>query len=191
MAPHDHRHIDAGQRPVVGIHPGEGQGHETGRRGIAGRVVVDRQVVVDGLGDVDAAHRIVVLLGLLADDAQGVRRIVAADVEEGLDAVSLQDLENLLAVLEVGLVAGRTQRRARRLGHQFQVVGGFLGEVEELLVDDAAHAVVGAIDPFHRRELARFNDRADHRLVDHGRRATACATRTFPFSMCSTLPQAR
>ena len=69
-----------------------------------------------------AAQRIAGLARLLADDAHRVRRVVAADVEEVADAVRLQHLEDLLAVGQVGLVAGRAERRGGRGGHQLEVV---------------------------------------------------------------------
>ncbi len=45
--------------------------------------------------------------------------------------------------------------------------------IDEILVDDAAHAVIGAIDPLHLPEFARFQNRPDQRLVDDGGRAAA------------------
>ena len=85
----------------------------------------------------------------------------------------LQDLEDVLAVGAVGLVAGRAQGRGGRVGHHLQVVAGLAGEVDQVLVDDAAHAVAGAVDPLDVLELARLEDDADQRLVDHHRRPAA------------------
>ena len=67
----------------------------------------------------------------------------AADVEEVRDAVGPQDREDLVAVGGVGLVTVGTQRGGRRAGNQFEVVAGFLAEVDKVLVDDAAHTVAG------------------------------------------------
>jgi hypothetical protein len=108
---HHHGQIDTGQGGVVQVGAHEGLGDEARSRRVSRRVVVADQVVVDGLRDVDAAQGIVGAPGFLADDAHRVRRIVAADVEEVADAMGLEDLEYLLAVLEVGLVARRAQRR--------------------------------------------------------------------------------
>jgi hypothetical protein len=58
-----------------------------------------------------------------------------------LDLVRAQHLEDLLAIGQVGLVARGAQRRRRRGRHQFQVVAGLLREVDQVFVDDAAHAV--------------------------------------------------
>ncbi len=168
VAAHHDGDIDARKGAVVEIGAGEGERDEARGGTESGGVVVDRQVVVDRLRDVDAAQVVFRFLRLFADDAQRIRRIVAADIEECADLVGLQDLEDFLAVFQVGLVAGRAQRRTRRVGDVLQVVGGFERQVDEFLVDDAAHAVGGAIDAFDGAELARFDDRADHGFVDHG-----------------------
>jgi hypothetical protein len=57
-----------------------------------------------------------------------------------------QHLEDLVAVGQVGLVAGAAQRRAGVAGHQFQVVAGLLRQVDEVFVDDAAHTMARAVD---------------------------------------------
>jgi len=167
VAPHHHPDVDAGDGAVVHVGADEGRGHEARRRRIAGAVVVHHQVVVDRLRDVDGAELVVRLLRLVVDDPHRVRRVVAADVEEVARAVRLQDPEDLLAVGRVRLVAGRADRRRRRLGHPLQVVGGLLGEVDELLVDDPGHPVQGAVDVLHLGKLARLQHRPHEGLVDH------------------------
>ncbi len=173
MAPHDDRDIDAGQRAVVEIGAHEGLGHEPRRRRKAGRVVVDHQVIVDGLGDVDAAQGIGFPGGFLRHDAHRIGTVIAADIEEAADAMRLQRTEDRLAIFDVRLVAGGTQRRGRGLRHAFQIGGGFLGEVDEILIDDAAHAMQRAIDPFDAGEFARFQGQAHQRLIDDGGGAAA------------------
>ena len=173
VAAHDDADVNPRQGPVVQVYPGKGAGDEARRGRIPRRVVVDHQVVVDGLGDMDAAQRVVGLARLVVDDTQHVRRIVAADIEESPDPMGLKDAEDLLAVFEVGLVAGRAEGRRGRVTDQFQVVGGLLGQVEELLVDDAAHPVKGAVNQLDAGELSRFQHRADHGLIDHRRRPAA------------------
>ena len=164
---HHHAQVDARQRGVVEVGAGKGLGHEARGRRKARRVVAADQVVVDRLGDVDAAQRVGRGLGLLADDAHRVRRVVAADVEEMPDAMRLQHLEDLLAVGQVGLVAGAAQGRRGRGRHQFEVVAGLLGQVDEVLVDDAAHAVARAVDQVDALVAARLHHHADEALVDH------------------------
>ena len=61
----------------------------------------------------------------------------------------LQDLENVLAVFLIRLVAGRAERRAGSLGDVFKVLGGFQAEIDKVLTEDAADAVKGAINRFH------------------------------------------
>jgi len=136
-------------------------------------VVVHDKVVVHRLGDVDAAHVIAGRLRVQVDDAHRVGAVVAADVEEVPHVVGLADLEHLAAVLLVRLVAGGKEGAGGGHGNLLQVVSGFLREVEEVLVDDAAHAVCGAIDPRHLGELPRFEHGAHEGLIDDRRGAAA------------------
>ncbi len=131
------------------------------------------EVVVDRLRDVDRAQIVVALLRLLGDDPHRVRGIVAADVEERVDGVGLQDLEDLLAIFEVRLVAGRAERGGRGGRDRFEIGDGLLAEVDEIVVDDAAHAVQRPVDVRHVLETPRLERHAHHRLVDDGRRAPA------------------
>ncbi len=59
---HDDADIDALQGHVVLIDAGEGAGHEAGGRGEPRRVIVNRQVVVDGFWDMDAGQVVIFLL---------------------------------------------------------------------------------------------------------------------------------
>ncbi len=87
--------------------------------------------------------------------------------------MGLENLEYFLAILEVGLVACRSERRGGCAGHHFDVVAGFLGKVEKFLIDDAGHAVVSAIDQLNVTEFAGFENNPGHRLIDDGGRAAA------------------
>ena len=73
MSPHDHRYVDSWQGAIVKIGASERERHEAGGRGIPGRMIIDHQIVVDCLGNVHTAKRIVGSLSLLTQDAQGVR----------------------------------------------------------------------------------------------------------------------
>ena len=80
------------------------------------------------------------------DDADGVGGIVAADVEERVDRVRLENLEDLLAIFEIGLVARRAERGGRRGGDGLEIGDRLLPEIDEIVVDDAADAMQRAID---------------------------------------------
>ena len=179
MAPHHHADIDARQRRIVEIGAGEGLGDEARGRRETGCVVVLDQIVVDRLRNMDAAQRVSSGLCFFADDAHGVRRIVATDIEEMADAVRAQDLEDLVAISGVGLVARRAQCRARRVRDQFEVVAGFLGQVDEVFIDDAAHAMPGAIDQFDLMLAPCFEDDTNQRLVDDCGRSAALGYQNF------------
>ena len=112
-------------------------------------------------------------LRLLGDDAHSVGGIVAADVEEHVDRVRLEDLENLLAIFAVGLVAGRAERGRGRRGDRLQIGDRLLPEIDEIVVDDAAHALERAIDMPDFREAPRLQRHAGQRLVDDRRRSAS------------------
>ena len=179
MAPHHDADVHAGQRGVIQVGAGERLRHEARGGRKSGRVVVADQVVVDRLRDVDAAQRIAGFVRGLADDAHGVRRVVAADVKKVADLVRLQHLEDFLAIRQVRLVARRSQRGRRGVGHQFQVAAGFLRQVDQVFVDDAAHAVLCAVDSFNGGKAARFQHHAGQRLVDDCGRAAALGNQDF------------
>jgi len=144
----------------------KGLGDKTRRRGKARRVVVDGQVIVYGLGNMDAAERIAGLVRRFGNDADGVGAVIAADIEKAIDAVRLHHPEYLQAVFPVGLVARRTQCGRRCGGDQLQIRRRLRTQVNQILIDDAAHAVDRAIDFFDRSEFAGFEDGANQRLVD-------------------------
>ena len=128
------------------------------------------EIVVDGLGDMDGAQRMAFARRLFGDDAHCVGGIVAADVKESVDLLGAQHLEDFLAIFAVGLVARRAERRRWAGSDRFQVDGGLLAEIDQILVDDAAHAMPRAIDVIDAGEPAGFERHADQRLVDNSRR---------------------
>ena len=109
MSAHDNREVDTGQGCVVVVGTDERLGDKARRRRKSWRVIVAHQVIIDGLRDVDTAQRIAGLACLLADDAQSVGGIIAADIEEVAYSVRLQDPEDLLAIFDVGFVARGTE----------------------------------------------------------------------------------
>jgi len=72
MAAHDDVNLDAGQGAVVVVVAHDGGGDEPGCRAKAGRVIVDAQIVVDGLGNVEDLQLVALLGGKLADDSGSV-----------------------------------------------------------------------------------------------------------------------
>ena len=137
------------------------------------------EIVVDGLRDVDGAQAVIRLLRFLRHDAHGVGGIVAADIEERVDRVRFQDLENLLAIFAVRLVAGRAERRGGRCGHRLKICDRFLSEIDEIVVDDAAHALPRAVNVSDRREAPRLERNAGQRLIDDGGRSAPLGDKDF------------
>ena len=79
-----------------------------GSRAVAGGVVGDHQVVVDGLGHAHKADVALDACAVICQLADGVHGVVAADVEEVADVQLLQDGEQLL----VHSLIGRASRAA-------------------------------------------------------------------------------
>ena len=181
MTTHHDADVNALERAVVEVDAGECLRDETGCGAEARAVVVFHQVVVDRLGNVDRAQFVVCLLGLFVDDADGVGRIVATDIEEVTDVVGLHDLEHAGAVFLIGLVAGREESRGRRVGDLLEVVGGLAGEVDEVFLDDSAHTVDGTVNRCDLAEFAGFEGDADDALVDDGGGAAALGDEYFSF----------
>ena len=176
---HHHADVNALQRTVVEVDAGEGLGDKAGCGAEARAVVVLLEIVVDGLGNVNGAQLVVRFLRLLVDDAYRVGRIIAADVEEVADVVGLHHLEHPCAVFFIGLVAGGKQARGRRAGHLLEVVGGLASEIDEVFIDDAAHAVDGSIDGGHLAELAGLKGDAYNALIDDRGGATTLRDKYF------------
>ena len=167
VATHDDVDLHAGQGLVVQVVAHEGLGDELRGGAPAGGVVVEDQVVVDGLGHVERVHLVAVGGGDFGDDAAGVGRVVAADVKEVADVVVLEPLGHGLDVVGLGLGAGRAEAGGRGGGEAVQAVLGPVGEVDEVARHEAVDGVSGAEDLAVevRRGVQAFDD-ADGGLVD-------------------------
>ena len=115
------------------------------------------------------------------DHLTGRQLPVVGDVEEVPDIAFLEDLQDLAAVLLVGLVPRAQQSRGRGSRHLFQVVSGFLGEVDKILIDNPAHPVDSSVDPCHLGKFARLQGDADERLIDDRRGPTALGNQNLSF----------
>ena len=146
-------------------------------------MVIEHQIVIDGLGDMDGAEIIVQSFRLLVDDAHCIGRIIAADVEKVAHVMLAEDVEDLLAVLFIGLVTGAAKGGGRRHRHALQVIGGFLRQVKKIIVDDAVHAVDRAVHLGDLAEFTAFQHHADQALVDYRCRAAALGDDDFAFKL--------
>ncbi len=171
MASHDDVDLDARQSPVVEVVAHDGTGHELGGGAVAGAVVGDAEVVVDGLGDVEGPEVIAGLFGHVVDDVAGVGAVVAADVEEIADVAFLEDFQDLGTVGLIRLVAAGTQRRGRRAGHTFEGVDRQLFEVDEMFFFDTGNRMNRTVEVGDILAFAGFFDDADQRGVDNPGRA--------------------
>ena len=168
MATHDDVDLDARQGGVVGAVGLERFGDVPGRRRVAGGVVVHHEVVVDGLWDVEAAELVAGLVGDFVHDSTGVRRIVAADVEEVTDVVLPAGLEDALAVVEIGLVARGAQGGAGCAAERIECVRTGVGEIDQIVAGQPPHAVTHAEDLLDRADTLESLNDAGERRVDDG-----------------------
>ena len=81
--PVSYTHLDVYKRQVLG------------RRAVAGGVVGEAEVIIDGLGYTDKTHRTAYLCAVAAELGDGVHRVVAADVEHRADVVLVKQGEQL------------------------------------------------------------------------------------------------
>ena len=107
----DFVHCTDGLRVETGVT--HGGGNPTGHTAVTWCVVGVAQVVINGLGHAHAAHLITGIRGKLTHAVRCVHRVIAADVEEVMDVVGLEDFENPLVIFRRELVAAGTQRRGR------------------------------------------------------------------------------
>ena len=145
-------------------------------------MVVLEKIVVDGLRHMEAAKLVSRLRRLLAYDAAGVGRVVAANIEEIANVVPAAAVENTLAIGLVGLVAGRAERGRWRAGDRFEprfVKGSQIDEAVCAWPHQAAHAVAHAEDALHLagggKSGAQAFDDAGERLIDDGGRPSRLA----------------
>ena len=129
MAAHDDADIDARQRAIVEIGAHEGLGDEARRRAEARRMVVADEVIVDRLGDMHGAQRIILRPRLVRHDAYDIGGIVAADIEKPANVMRLERAEDRLAIGFVRLVAGRAERGSGRCRHGFQIAWALFRQV--------------------------------------------------------------
>ena len=101
--------------------------------------------------------------------------------------MGFQDLEDLLAILAVRLVAGRAEGGGRRRRDRLKIGDRLLPEIDEIVIDDAAHALQRAIDMGDLRKAPRLQRYAGQRLVDDRRRPASLGdkdlVRHFVFSL--------
>lgn len=95
--------------------------------------------------------------------------------------MGLHDFEHAGAVFLVGFVAGGEESGGGGAGDLFEVVSGFAGEVDEVLVDDSVDAVDGSVNGGDLGEFAGFQGDADDALIDDRGGAAALGDEDFSF----------
>ena len=153
-------------------------------------MVRDGQVIIHCFGHADGVQLVPLVRRQLADFVGRIRRVVAPDVEEIAYAMDPEDLKQPFIVLILHLVAHRSQGRRGRMAQQFQGLGRFTAQVNELLVKYAGDAVQHAIDLADAFLLQRFVDDAHQAAIDDCRRAAGLADEKVPFAETHSTPPA-
>ena len=156
---------------VVAAHLADGGGHVFDHGTVAGAVVGDGKVVIDGLGDTDDAEIVALFLGKLGDLVGGVLGIVAASVEKVADILRFEDFEH---ALEIGLVLELVAASAEsRTGSVTKTTNGLLrlgSEIDEIFVKNSENAVERAVNLFDAIMIECFGHNAfDTGVNDRGR----------------------
>ena len=99
--------------------------------------------------------------------------VVAADIDEGAGAGLVQSVDDLGAILVVGLVAGRSEPGVRRVAETAEIGLGERGEVDVIALAHAAHPMPRAEHLGGRETLADLERRSADRLVDDRGRPAA------------------
>ena len=172
VASHDHVDLHAGQAAVVHVVALVGERHEARSRAEARAVVGLHQVVVHGLGHVDDLQLLAASASRVEQEERRLRRVVAPDVEQEANVVGVEGLDDALGLLGGRLLAHGAQGRTRRRRDPVELRRILLGEVDEVALEDALHAVQGAVHAADARIRDGRLEDADEALVDDGRGAT-------------------
>ena len=179
VAAHDLGHRHAAQVVDAGIADDllQDRGDVLRRAAVAGGVVGQHQVIVNGLGHADKADLAVDGLAVGAQLGDRVHRVVAADVKHRADVVLPEQLKQLHKRLLVNggvgqLVAAAAQKAGRRALEQLNVhlVAQHGVQIDELALKHALDAVLHPVDMGCAASLGGLID-ARQTGVDDGSRA--------------------
>ena len=155
VAAHDLRHRHAAQVVDAGIADDflQNRGNVLRCTAVAGGVVGQHQVVVDGLGYADEADLAVYGLAVGTQFGDRVHRVITANVEHRADVVLLEQLKQLQKRLLVHrgvgqLVAAASQEAGRRTLEQLNIhlIAQDRVQVNELALQHALNAVLHTVD---------------------------------------------
>ena len=161
---------------MIAGHLAHGSGDILDHGTIAGAVVGDGQIVVDGLGDTDDAQLVALLLSELGDFVGGILGVVAAGVEEVTDVLSLKDFQHALEVgLLLELVAAGAEGGAGRVAEATDGLLGFRSQIDEIFIQNTEHTVERAVDFLDAAVVQSFGDNSLDASINDGGGATGLA----------------
>mgnify|MGYP000072345385 CR=1 FL=1 len=157
----------------------EDGGDVLGRRAVAGGVVGEAEVIIDGLGYTDKTHRTAYLCAVAAELGDGVHRVVAADVEHRADVVLVKQGEQLDERGGIGVRVGQLEAAAAQIAGRSTLeqldahaVVQQNVELQQLFLEQTLDAVLHAVHLVCTQTAGSFVY-ACKAGVDHGGRAAA------------------
>lgn len=163
---HHDVNFDTWEGAVIEVIALEGFGDEAGGGGVSWGVVIFAQIVIDGFWDMEAVEFVAVIFCGFVDDVRGFGGIVPADIEEVADVMGTEAVEDGVAIVEGGFFTNGAECGGGGTGDQFEVLGCFAGEVDEVIAEDTVNAVAGAVNFFNFGIFSCFEDCADEALVN-------------------------
>ena len=145
-------------------------------------VVCGDEVVVDCFWDTNHAEIIATFLSELGDLVRSVLRVVTTSVEEVADVVGLEDLQHTVVVLlALELKATSAECCARCVTQSADRLLSLCSKIDELLVQDAQHAVYATINFFDTLMVERFGNDTREAGVNDGCWATGLGDEAISF----------
>ena len=171
-------HFDNGYEVVVAhglVVEGElpdGGGKVFNDAAVSGAVVGDGEVVVNRLCDSYDSHFIALGRGVVGYFVGGVLRIIAAYIKEEAYVVRLEHLYYAREILFAPeLVTAGAEGGPGRVAQAAHRLLGFVGEVDELFVQNALHSVEGAVNFLYAVVVEGFRYYAREARIYDGRGA--------------------
>ena len=138
-------------------------------RAVAGSVICCDEVVIDRLWNTNHTQCIATLLGQLGNLVRGVLGIIATGIKEVADIVCLEYLEHTVVVfLALELETAGAECGTRSVTKCADRLLGFVGKVDQLLLENAEDAVLTAVDLFDALVVERFGDCTGEARVNDG-----------------------
>ena len=107
MPAHDHTDVDSRQRPIIQVGANKRLRHKPRGRTVTWCMVVQNQIIINGFGDVNGTEIILGTFRLFIDNADRIRRIIAADIKEISDVMRPHHFKHRMTVFFIRFIPCR------------------------------------------------------------------------------------